>query len=996
MTEPSSDNGSAGRRRYWHWLLAVSAPLGLLGLYALAGFVGVPWFIRHQLPDLVRESLGREVVLGEARFNPFTLRLQLQGVALHDHDGTTLVAFDSLLADLEAGSLWHRALALTELHLDKPHVNAVRNRAGAINLLSLQPPAAPEEEDDSALPRLMVRHLRLSGGTIDVTDEMTATAFHTRLAPVDLTLENLSTLPDTTGRHQLTVTLESNTRLDIKGDLSLNPLRASGDLHLGGPLLGLAHRYLGEELRFAAPEGQLETRLHFDLQVPATGEPAVALDDIDIKVRNLALHVARAPPFLQGSELHLAGGRLRWPEQSAHAQSLTLKGLAIEAARDAAGNIDLSDLLLPVRPAATEPATASGDDSADWEVTVARFAVEDLRASFSDATAATPARIAIADLDLELRDLTLEDGAQLPLDARLELEQGGVLKLAGTVSVLPELVLDAELGISEFAFAQLQPYVDHVLHVDIRSGNLALEGHVTSDPQETLVFDGNVSVRDLDLHDRVRRERLLAWHELGLDDLRLRLDAGRLRVSRVRLDRPFARLFIDRDQSTNYGDLLVESGPAAESTATPAMEQQTGFRTQVGKVLVVKGGVDFTDLSLPLPFAANVEDLQGELTTIDTASSAPSRIGLEGRVGEYGLAQVNGELRTSSPTDFADVGVVFRNIDMVPLSPYTVKFAGRKIAGGRIDLDLRYRLDERRMQGTNRIVIDELVLGEKVPHPEATDLPLGLAVMLLKDANGRIDLDMPVSGSLDDPEFRIGPVLWRAFVKLVTRVASSPFRLLGNLVGMESGDLGLIEFAAGRAELLPPEREKLQRLATALAQRPEIAVAVPRVVDPQVDGVVLRAGKLQAAIDSALAADGAAPEGRTLERQTRRIVESMYAQQFPDRDLDTLRASFTVPPADDPGGRARLDELAYLDRLRADLVTVQTVSADDLAALAAAREAALRTALTAPGALGPERVQSGESHEVSARDGVWIGAKLVVQATEQPVTDGNTTLFPGR
>lgn len=998
MTEHISDNSSRWRR-YRRWLLAVSALSALLGLYVLAGFIGVHWLIRHQLPELVRESLGRELALGEVRFNPFTLRLQVQGVELHDHDGTTLATLDSLLADLEAGSLRHRALTLTELHLDKPYVNVVRNRAGAINLLALEPPAAPGEEDDSALPRLIVRHLRLSGGTVDITDEMPASAFHTRLAPVEFTLEDLSTLPETTGRHQLSVTLESNSTLDVKGDLSVNPLHASGDLRLGGPLLGLAHRYLGEGLRFDAPDGRVDAGLHFDLQVPATGEPVVALDGIDLKVRDLALHVADAPPFLQWSELHLAGGMLRWPEQGASAQSITLKGLRIEAARDATGNIDLTDLLLPARPAATEPAPTSDDGSGDWDVKVAEFAVEDLRASLSDAMPATPARITVADLDFRLRDLTLEEGARLPLEARLELEQGGVLKLAGTVSALPDLTLDAELGISDFAFAQLQPYVDNVLHVDIRSGNLALEGHVTSSPQETLVFDGDVSVRDLDVHDRVRREKLLAWRELGLDDLRLRLDAGRLRVSRVRFDRPFARLFIDQDQSTNYDDLLVESGPPAAGTASstpPATEESGGFRTQVGKVVVVKGGVDFTDLSLPLPFAANVEDLQGELTTIDTASSTPSRIGLEGRVGEYGLAQVNGELRTSSPTDFADIGVVFRNIDMVPLSPYTVKFAGRKIAGGRIDLDLRYRFDERHMQGSNRVVIDELVLGEKVPHPDATDLPLSLAVMLLKDADGRIDLDMPVSGSLDDPEFRIGPVLWKAFVKLVTRVASSPFRLLGNLVGMESGDLGLIEFAAGRAELLPPEREKLQRLASALAQRPEIAVAVPRVVDPQADSVVLRAGKLQTAIDTALAADGAPAEGRTFERHTRRVVESLYLQQFPDRDLDTLRASFTVPPADDPDGRARLDELAYLDRLRADLVEVQTVGAEDLAALAAAREAALIAALTATGTFGAERVQSGESHEVSARDGVWVGAKLVVRAVEQQVTDGNTTLLPGR
>ena len=400
-------------------------------------------------------------------------------------------------------------------------------------------------------------------------------------------------------------------------------------------------------------------------------------------------------------------------------------------------------------------------------------------------------------------------------------------------------------------------------------------------------------------------------------------------------------------------------------------------------MLVSNGETDFTDLSLPLPFAARVQDLKGELTTIDTGSSAPSRISLEGRVDEYGLARVNGQVRISAPTDLADIGVIFRNIEMAPLSPYTVEFAGRKIARGKIDLDLRYKLDNRRMVGSNKIVIDELELGEKVPNPDAVDLPLGLAVALLKDANGRIDLDMPVSGSLDDPQFGIGSVLWKAFVNLITKIVTSPFHLLGSLLGIESEDLGRIEFSPGRSDVLPPEKEKLARIVEALGKRPNLGVEIPAVVDPKTDADALRTAKMAALVEAELAASGKPDSGRGLEKRTRKAVEEVYKRQFPEQKLAALQEKFTAPPPEDATGKPRLDELAYLDELRRQIAAAEPIDDAELAGLGTARAAAVTAELTASGEIAASRVRVGERKEARARDGAWIPVELAVASSAQ-------------
>lgn len=990
MANPAAVNEPGpvrGFLRRWRWPLA-----GLLGLvlYALAGYVLAPWLIARELPKIARETLGREASVAAVEVDPFAFTLRLTGLRLKDTDGSLLAGLDEMYVDLAAGaSIVGRALTLAELRLDAPYLNVMRGRDGAINLLHLVPSGpAPAAEAPDAPPRLVVRALRLSRGALDFTDALPADVFHTRVGPFDVALDEISTLPDATGRHQLAITLESGTRITVAGDLVINPLRASGEIGVQGPFLGLLHRYLRDQFQFDLAGGTTDIGLRFDLRGTPDGGVEAGISDLTAAFRDVRLSAPSAGEFLGWSELRIAGGALRWPANEVSAQAVTLGGLILRARLGAGGRIDLEDLLAPAEAAAGTPPAAPADiapvapaSGSDWAVRIGEVSLADAALELTDAARPQPVQLTVADLDVALREVTTEPGARLPLEAAARLGAGGDIRLAGTVALLPEFSLDGELKAEGIALAQAQPYVSDIARIAIRGGTLALDGHLASGTGESLAFEGDLRVRDLDTEDMIKRERLLAWRELALDDLEFQLDGNRARVTRVRLERPFGRIYIARDQSTNIGDLFVEAPPAAAGAAEatpPATPAPAGepFRARVGTVRVRNGEVDFTDLSLPLPFAARIEDLKGEVTTIDTRSTAPSRLAFEGRVDRYGLAQVGGEVRISSPTDLADVTVLFRNIEMAPLSPYTVKFAGRKIARGRINLDLRYQLADRQMVGTNKIVIDELELGEKVPHPDAVDLPLGLAVALLKDANGRIDVDMPVSGSLDDPQFGIGSVLWKAFINLVTRVATAPFRLLGSLLGMESEDLGRIDFPPGRADLLPPEQEKLLRVAEALARRPELVVEVPAAFDPQADAAVLRTAKAQALIDQDLAASGAPESGRGLEKRTRRAIESLYETTFPDRDLGELQAGFQAPPADDPQGRPRLDELAYLDRLRADLAAAQVVTGEELAALGTARAEAIATALTTVGQVPIGRVKSGDSRQVTVRDGAWISAEL--------------------
>lgn len=972
------------------WVLPCAA---LVALYALGGFVLAPWLLGRQVVSLAHEQLGREASVGAVRINPFTLSLRVADFALRDVDGSELIGFAGLHARLSAASLLRRAWILSELSLDAPHVRLVRGADGALNLMQLLPPAAEPAPAarQQGLPRLVVHRLRIKDGAVDFTDEVPATRFHTRIGPFRIALDELSTLPGEVGEQQVVVVFESGARLQLGGELGLDPLRAAGRLKLAGPVATPLSRYLQDSLRFSVEQDDTELSARFVVAGEAAGGLRVELDDLELGIAGLRLSAAGSPGFLGWSRLQLNGGSLRWPQGGFHAGRLELDGLRLKARRGKDGSIDLLDFFSP----ATAPAAVAADDAqpvaaaqavvaagdaapadAAMPLRLDALALRDAAIELVDATPAGEAPWSLHELQLDVRDISNAPGARLPVQLQATLGSGGEIGLDGSLAVAPAPALDAQVKVDGFALAPLQPYIAALAHVELRGGLLGLQGRLRSDAAEPLAFGGDLAIRDLDLQDALEKAPLLAWREARLGGLELEAAGRTLRLARLRLRRPFARLFINEDQGTNIGALAV-AAPAGEAGPATADAGGKPLQLHVGEVQVEEGEVDFTDLSLPLPFAARIEKLGGKLGTIDSRSRTPARIALEGQVAPYGLVQVGGQLRASAPTELADVSVVFRNIEMATLSPYTVKFAGRRIAAGKLDLDLRYRLDQRRLVGSNKVVIDELELGEKVPSPGAADLPLGLAVALLKDADGRIRVDMPVEGSLDDPQFRIGGVLWKAFTTLVTRVASAPFRLLGSLLGMESGELDRIDFAPGRAELLPPARERLAHIAEALAQRPALQLRVPAVTAGDADGRALRSARVEARLEAALGALGS-EAGPGLERRRREVLEARYAEQLPGRSLAALRARHTVPLADDPAGRPRLDLTAYLEALRDELVDAEALPAGELDRLAEARAQAVGHELVEVLKLPASRLRAGDREDVALQDAAWVPMRLAI------------------
>ena len=975
------------------WRTTALVASALFVVYSVAGFFVAPPLARSRLLRLCHETLGVEASIARVRTNPWTLRATVEAFEAHERGGGELVAFDELSVNLQASSLFRRAWVFKKIHLVAPRVAAVVGHDGRLNLGALAPDtAAPAEpaEEEGGIPRVIVREFALERGSMTFEDRQRATPFRTELGPVTLTLREFSTLPDRDGRLAFEATLESQARIGWEGIVAVNPLRSAGRLTVDNGRLGVLWRYRQDQLQFRLTDGRGDLALNYEVELGPAGLRA-RVHDGTLAVRDLVLRpLEQDVEALRVPNMTLEGIALEWPERRLSIADLRLGAPHIEVWVDPDGSVNQVRMsTLRGAPPEAEPAAPPAAATAEpgFQVSLGRLLIEDLSAAFEDRTLDPRFRAELRGLRFEAHDLTSEAGKTSPFELGFELASGGSAHAAGQLGLLPAFTIETSTRAERVSLLPLQPYLSQVARLGLDSADLSFDGRLTRNAGESLRWRGKAALENLSAEDRRARERLVGLGRGQVEDMLLDFGTGRVRVASLKLERPYAKLTIFADSTTNVGDVLaVEPAPSGASAAAATADTPSGSSTiEIGEVQIHDGSADFADLSLPLPFAAEIAALEGSISEMSTGGSS-ARVEAEGRVDEHGLVKVDGSLDFFAPSHRSDVGVAFRNVEMSRLSPYSRKFVGYAVESGRLSLDLRYRIEKRQLASENNIVIEQLTLGEKVESPDAPSLPVRLAVAMLKDRNGRIDLHIPVSGTLDDPEFSYRKLVWQAIRNVLTKVATAPFLALAKLIGAEGKDLEFVEFEPASSEIAPPAREKLEQLARALAERPELLLEVRGVFDEEIDAEALKNRKLDAEVAARVETlpPAAGDEPRLASESRRAALEALFTDRFAAEELSALVARHTAaPPAAEaaPGAAPPaplLDLSAYLDALRARLVATETVGEAELVQLADARAGSISAFLTGTSAVPAERLQLLPSDRLKRGGDNWIRVKLAL------------------
>lgn len=750
---------------------------------------------------------------------------------------------------------------------------------------------------------------------------------------------------------------------------------------------------------------QLQLQLQLGLQQGQAGN-SIIVDGASFALADLAMQRGAQTPF-KLARLGFTDGKIDLAAHTVHLGAVTASGAQIDLARNRQGEFAIAQQL-PVFASGKADANKE-TPSAPWSTKVDKVELSKFGARFDDA--GTGIKGTLQDARLSLLNVSNDMKQALPFELGVGLREGGLLTAKGKF-VPGTGAVDAQLNLQQLPLAPVQPLLAQHVKLKLAGGTLSGSGRLTTGggaPKAPKVrYEGGVDIAGLVLNE-TDGKRFASWKSVRADKLTASVGPDFVDIPELRVVEPNAQLIIENDRSLNAQRLLVkapEPVAAPATTATPTAAD-AAFPVRVRRVRLQNAKLDFADLSLRPQFAAKIYELNGVITGLSTKRDARSQIELDGRIDEFGLARVRGQLNPFAPTDNTDLNVVFKNVDMVSASPYTMKFAGYKVAEGKISLDLQYKVRNRQLDGTNQVVLDKLTLGERIDSPDALKLPLELALAILKDSDGRIDLGLPVSGDMNDPQFSYGALIWKAVGNVLTKIVTAPFRALGNLLGISADKLESIDFDAGSAVLLPPEREKLKQVAQILAKREQLKLAVPGQYS-DTDGAALRAQAVRRAVAAKAGIKleaGEEPGPLNLgERKIRGALRELYAERFGKAELDKQKkaAEAAVPATAAAAAAAstataakipvlqRLGKLiegepqvadtgAFYNGLREQLEAKQPLPADALNKLGAQRSAAILAALQQDGTPAA-RVSASAPEKTEAAPGKLVGLKLGLAA----------------
>ncbi|WP_243050157.1 DUF748 domain-containing protein [Dyella sp. RRB7] len=543
-------------------------------------------------------------------------------------------------------------------------------------------------------------------------------------------------------------------------------------------------------------------------------------------------------------------------------------GLALDVLRDPRKRITLLELFAAKHPAHK---AAVADTGPPWHWSVDHIGFDNGAIDFTDqAAGGKPVKIRVQSLKGGMDNLS--DKLNEPRALELEGSAGkGSFSASGKLQPVPA-VADIQLATKQLDISPFESYISVPLNVTLSSARISSNGKLHYDgrgAEPKLNYRGNVALEQVRVQDKLTGDDFLRWRTLSGSNVNVDYGTGtpRVRIGGLVLSSFYARMIVNADGKLNLSDVVAkpEEAPVsvtrADTTspaATAAPKPQTSGTTttasvpaapsapaadiHLGGITLVNGQLNYTDNFIKPNYTANLTKLTGKIGAFGTTpGDPPADLSVQAALDDNSPVDIDGTINPLQPVAFLDIKGKANEVELTRLTAYSTRYTGYPITAGKLTVDVHYMLDQRKLNADNHIFITQLTFGDRDESPGIKHLPVKLAVALLKDTQGNIDVDVPVSGSLDDPQFSMGGLIWRAIGNLIAKAATAPFRLLGAAFGGGNHeDLGYVEFDPGSDVLNAQAQERLGKIVAMLNQKTTLNLDIIGRVDPSKDEDGLR------------------------------------------------------------------------------------------------------------------------------------------------------------
>ena len=938
---------------------------GFLVLFTLFGFFVLPPVLKMILVKKLSENLHRQVSIQKIKINPYALTLDVKGFVVKERGSAEKFAsLDEIFVNLSSLSLAKRAIILEEARIVKPYCKVVRQKDESYNFSDLmgKPKPEPEPEKKTEPVKFSLNNIALSGGSIDFVDGPKDTTHTVR--DLNITIPSISYR-----KYDIEIFVQPKISSVINGkNFSLlgktKPFADSLQTNLAITIkdINLAHYlpYVPMKLNFKLLSGSLDVNVKLVFIRYKDKGPALDLTG-NIALRNISVDDLENNPLVRLSSARADLSSLKPFSKNFHIAKVILQSPEVAVKRGKDGKINLQSLVGPPaetpvnNEAPSNPPPAKTSESP--VVVIDQVQIQQGKLSFNDDMPAEPVTLNVNDLTLQVDNLSTAKGSKGILSLSLALEKQGSISLKGPVSIDP---LNAELAVDtkDVALDTFQPYFTDKVKIHLTDGSFSTEGNlgvIDSGPTGLKInYSGTALVANFASVDKENGKDFLNWKSLFFDSINAGTNPLSVDIKGISLTDFYSRVAINSDGTLNVQQVVGGEKPAPTSPpAQPAQQKQasatTGKETQdinIEKITLQGGRVDFSDSTVKPRFSTQLRNLGGRISGLSLGKNKTADVELRGKMGSDVPLEIVGKINPSSDNFFVDLTAKFRGMDLSPMTPYSGKYIGYTIEKGKLSLDVKYLIVNKKLESQNKIFFDQFTLGDKVESKDAVQLPVKLAISLLKDQNGKIDLDIPVSGNLDDPEFSVWKIIMKVLKNILVKAATAPFALIGSLFG-GGEDLSYIEFDYGIARVNDENLKKIDNMVKALSGKPSLQIEITGYSDAENDPEGLKTYYLNQKV-KAQKLQKSGKKGKEIS------VDDVTIE--PDEYEKYLTLAYKAAKFPKPRTMVGLLKKLPVPEMEKLMLTNTKITEDDLRALANQRAVTVKELITKSGQVTADRI----------------------------------------
>ncbi|QWZ78184.1 DUF748 domain-containing protein [Aeromonas sp. FDAARGOS 1419] len=943
-----------------------------------------PRLVQRYLPGWLAEHYGLQLTLGEIDVGLRNPSLTLGATALLDAKQQPIIGFEQLFITPDLQASWQqKGVVLSTVTLTKPVVLLQRlaDKKGDVRLnltdalaTLLAPAPSPEPEPASAPLLIDIASVNVTDGHVRYQDQRKASEPGwlppLNLEKVTLKLDNLRTEANHPTAYQLSAAINGKSSLAAHGKLDVMSGMGQGKVSLKQVELKPFAPLWAPYLKLDLAKGHANAEVEYQLK---EGKQGVLwqLSKGKLTLDNWQLKKHKGDEFARFGQLALSDLAVDGQKQSLQIGKVTLQQPLLKATLNPQQELDLADLLIeqaPAKPvkgahAANEVASNAAPKSAPqaktagngkqhtpdkpWQWQIKQILIDKGDLTLTESSSGKPQARQLSGLKLALGPLGSKGEQLSKLTLATQFNQSSPLAFDGQLTLTP-FTLSGDINQQGLPLTLAQPYLADLVRIKVQNGLLSSKTRLdlattAQGDLSKLTLQGGLDINGLKVVDRADNQRLLEFNTLALTGLTYDGISQQMRIKDIALNKPFARIEINEDGTTNLQQLLLPQPAAAKSTQAAAGSKTPDFRFTIDQLRTEQGNLRFADRSLSQDFVADIASLGGQSRHISNIPGQHSDLAFNGKVDRYAPVTIRGGTNLLVANPILDIAVAFHNLELTTFTPYSGTYAGYAIDKGQLSMKLHYKLEGNRLEGDNDITIKKLQLGEKIKSDQAKDLPLGLAIALLSDANGVIQMNLKVKGDLDQPDFSIGNIFWDVLGNTLSKAITSPFSLLASLAdGTE--DLDELPFLPGDPDLPPTQQEKLVKLAQALKDRPKLSMNIRGKVNFNEERPILQRQKLERVL-AKLTGNQADLDLLEQDSALQEALARAYEERFGE-DLDDLAA------------RLHLDEESAALRAQAVILLrdQQLITAKSLRNLAMRRAQNTKEFLVDSQGIAPERL----------------------------------------